>query len=99
MRSTVTRQIGRRLALIVLLTISATIGASSGAFAATGKIVVTLKPPDGATTTGFEMVCAVDRAKARKYGVNERSIVGKCGQVSHANVAVLKRVPQGRWGI
>jgi hypothetical protein len=99
MHSTVTRQIGRRLALVALTTVIATLGASSGAFAATGKIVVTLKPPEGASTTGFDSVCAVNRARAEKYGVNERSIVGKCGRVSHDNVAVLKRVPKGRWGI
>ena len=99
MHSTVIPQIGRRLALIALLAVVSALVAAGGAFAATGKVVVTLKPPEGATTTGFEKVCAVDPALARQFGVNRRSIVGKCGRVSGDDVAVLRRVPVGRWGI
>ena len=95
-RGAKTRQ---RLSAVALIAGACALAGSASAFAATGRIVVKLRPPAGADTTGFVQVCAVDPAREKKYGVNKRSIVGKCGNVGAGDLVVLKRVPVGRWGI
>jgi hypothetical protein len=43
--------------------------------------------------------CAVRPKRAKKYGVNEKSIVGTCGHTNTKGVVTIKRVPAGRWGV
>jgi hypothetical protein len=91
---------GRR-GLVALVVGCAVAGSftDAGAAASKGRIVATLTPPPGATTTGFDELCAVDRVRAKKFGVNGRSIVGRCGKVTKTNRAIITRVPPGRWAI
>ncbi len=56
----------------------------------TGRIVVSMIPPKGSSNTGFAVVCVVNGAGKQ---------VGKCATPSKQNVAVLSRVPVGRWHI
>lgn len=63
---------------------------SASASGRTGRIVVKLIPPKGATSSGFAVVCAVNAA---------RKVVGKCGSPNKHNVAVLTHVPSGRWQV
>jgi hypothetical protein len=63
---------------------------------ARGRIRVAVTGPDAG---GHLQICAVNITKAKRFGVNQRAIVGRCGTMNARGVAVLRRVPKGRWGI
>jgi hypothetical protein len=74
--------------------------AAGVAAASTGQINVTVYVGGKRANKSLGLsLCAVDPRRAGRYGVNKKSIVGKCGTPGSRGVVRITRVPRGRWGV
>lgn len=86
------------LSVALLLTLAAAL-APAGQAAQRGRIKLTVLLEGQPFDDPSMEYCAVRPKKAKRYGVNEKSIIGKCAHTNQKGVAVIRRVPVGRWGV